>query len=88
MKDLTEIKLTLYFTIAYLAIFTALAILKGNYEFVYYIFIMASLLVLTVYYYKKIHLTLLMLTGLSLLGIMHVMGGVVSIGATQLYYVY
>ena len=85
MKEKTELELMLWFTIGYLLLFSILAILSKNYEFLYYAFILSALLLVIVLYHKKIHLTAHILLGLSILGALHVLGGNINIGVTRLY---
>ena len=85
MKEKTELKLMLWFTIFYLAIFTVLAIINKNYEFLYYTFILSVLIFIIVLYYKKIHLTKYILAGLTILGMMHIFGGNIHILGVRLY---
>ncbi len=88
MKEKTELKLMLYFTISYLILFTILAIIKSNYEFLYYTFIMSAIILLIVFHYKKAHLTKHILLGLTILGAMHIFGGNTYIFGTRLYDLY
>jgi len=85
MQEKTELKLMLWFTISYLIIFAILAIIKKNYEFLYYTFILSVLIFIIVLYHKKIHLTKYILFGLTVLGAMHIFGGNVHILGTRLY---
>lgn len=85
MQEKTELKLMLWFTISYLTLFTILAIIKKNYEFLYYTFIMSALILIIVFYHKKIHLTKHIIFGLTVLGTMHIFGGNIHILGTRLY---
>ena len=85
MQEKTELKLMLWFTISYLTIFTILAIIKKNYEFLYYTAILSVLIFITVLYHKKIHLSKHIILGLTLLGSMHIFGGNIHILGTRLY---
>ena len=85
MQEKTELKLMLWFTIGYLAIFTILALINKNYEFLYYTFILSALIFIIVLYHKKIHLTKTILLGLTILGAMHIFGGNIHILGTRLY---
>lgn len=85
IQEKTELKLMLWFTISYLAIFTILAIINENYEFLYYTFILSALIFIIVLYHKKIHLTKTILLGLTILGAMHIFGGNIHILGTRLY---
>lgn len=85
MKPKNKLNLILSFTVLYLIFFTVLAVIKKNYEFIYYIFIMVVLITLTVYLYRKLLLTYQILIGLSVLGILHIMGGVIIVNGMRLY---
>jgi len=85
MREKTELKLMLWFTIIYLVLFAILAFIKGNYEFLYYISILSFLIFIISYYHKKMHLTTQVLLGLTILGIMHVLGGNIFISGMRLY---
>ena len=85
MKEQKEMKLLLYFTIAYLILFTVLSLIKGNLEFLYYTVIVAALIFIIAYYHKKIHLPKTILIGLSILGALHMLGGTLTIATTRLY---
>ena len=78
-------KLILIFTAVYFVFFTLIAFMRKNYEFLYYTAIMSSLIILIVLYYKKLHLTSIILWGLSILGFMHLGGGLISISGNALY---
>ncbi|MCK4589320.1 MAG: DUF2238 domain-containing protein [Nanoarchaeota archaeon] len=85
MKGETELKLMLYFTVGYLLFFTIISVLKQNYEFLYYAMIMTVLILIAIFYHKKLHLPNYILGGLSLVGVLHLMGGFLFIGSTRLY---
>ncbi|MBS3131492.1 DUF2238 domain-containing protein [Candidatus Woesearchaeota archaeon] len=88
MENKNELKIILIFTLLYLALFTLLALWKENYEFLFYIFVLSSLILLVVLYHKKIHLSIMVISGLSILGLMHVSGGNIHLGGTRLYDIY
>jgi hypothetical protein len=88
MQEKTKLRIILYFTLAYLSFFTILAVFKGNYEFLYYAFVMAILITIAVLYYRKIHLHKSILIGATVLGVMHMLGGNVYIFGTRLYDLY
>ena len=85
MDKKRESKLILIFTIIYLIFFTLIAFIRKNYEFLYYAVILSLLILTIVLYYKKLHLSPIILGGLSILGFMHLAGGVVYISGTKLY---
>lgn len=88
MDEKTESKLILIFTVLYIMLFTILAFIRKNYEFLYYTLVMSSLITLIVLYHKKLHLSLIILTGLSVLGFMHVAGGNLYFSGNRLYEIY
>ncbi|MCK5474780.1 MAG: hypothetical protein KAI53_05225, partial [Candidatus Aenigmarchaeota archaeon] len=85
MEKTKNFKLMLGFTITYLLLFLILAIINKNYEFIYYTCFMTSILIIIVLYHEKIHLTEPILFGLTLLGIMHILGGNIHLFGTRLY---
>jgi len=85
MDKKTESRLIIIFTSLYLIFFGLLAIVKKNFEFLFYAIILSSLIILIVSYYKKLHLTFIILGGLSILGFMHLAGGTIDINGTRLY---
>lgn len=88
MKEKAELKAIFYFTVFYLIFFTILSVVKGNYEFLYYAFVMGILIFIAVAYYKKMHLSKSILIGATILGIMHMLGGTVYVFSTRLYDLY
>jgi len=85
MNEKKESKLILIFTVIYIMLFSLLAIVTKNYEFLFYTIILFSLIILIVLYYKKLHLTPVILGGLSIVGLMHLAGGIVDVYGTRLY---
>ena len=85
MKEKTELRLIFYFTLAYLFLFTIISLVKKNYEFVYYIVVLVALLFIVVLYHKRFHLTAHVLIGLTVLGVLHLVGGNVYVFGTRLY---
>mgnify|MGYP002628761927 CR=1 FL=1 len=85
MDEETELKLVLYFTIGYLALFTILAIINRNLEFLFYTVVMSSLIFITLFVHKKLHLHVSVITGLALIGLLHILGGHVYIQGIRLY---
>lgn len=75
----------LAFSIAYLVVFAFIAFASGNYEFVYYLGLMAALIVFVVVYHRALQLSNVVLATLSLVGLLHVMGGTIHVDGTRLY---
>ncbi len=88
MKKETELKLMFYFTVSYLILFAILGLIKGNYEFLYYTFIMTLLISIILTYHKKFNFSSQILLGLTVLGAMHIFGGNIYINGTRLYDTY
>jgi hypothetical protein len=85
-KGLEQNDLTLvFFTIFYLVFFTVNAIVKSNYEFILYSLTLLGLLVLGIYIHKQVQLPAFIIIGLSLLGLMHTLGGNIYIDGVRLY---
>lgn len=80
-KDL----LVVFFTLFYLFFFTINAIVKSNYEFILYSLTLLWLLVLGIYIHKQVQLPAFIIIGLSMLGLMHVLGGNINIAGERLY---
>jgi len=78
-------KKTLVFTIAYMALFTGIAVNIANYEFLYYLVLMAVLVVFIMVYHENLHLGHGVLGALSALGFLHVLGGNIFIDGVRLY---
>jgi hypothetical protein len=74
MKEKTKLRIILFFVIAYLIIFGILSISDKNYEFLYYSAIMALIIFIAIFYYKKLHLPISVITGFAIFGIMHMSG--------------
>lgn len=85
MTITTKEKKFLYFTIAYIILFTLSALWHGNIEFLYYSGVMITLLWIIVYTYHRVSLDSWIAASLSILGLMHLTGGNVSIAGIRLY---
>jgi putative membrane protein len=75
----------LYFNILYIIIFGIIATLNKNYEFLFYVSIVVFLIILVLLKYKKLGLSTGVLWGLSLWGLLHMLGGNIHIGDDVLY---
>lgn len=85
MKEETELNLMLLFTIGYLSFFTILALLNNNYEFLYYTIVMVIIIFIIILYHKKIHLPVWVMSGLAIVGALHIFGGNIHIKGIRLY---
>lgn len=75
----------LFFNIAYLVIFSFIAFVNNNFEFLFYLFMISIVLSIILIYYKRIYFPLSIMAGLSVIGALHVAGGNIFIGDTLLY---
>lgn len=78
-------KVLLYFTIGYLFLFTVMALVKRNYEFLWYTFMMSVVIFIIVLNNKKMHLPKTVMIGLTVIGAMHIFGGNIYLDGTRLY---
>lgn len=77
--------LILFFTVSYLVSFTVIAIIWGNFEFLYYTALMAFLIYLIIVLDKQLHLAFFILVNLSILGFLHLLGGNLYLSGIRLY---
>src|SRR3989344_6681075 len=80
--------LILTFTIGYVVTFGLNAFLQANFEFLYYILLMVGLIYLAVFLNRRLHLAFFIIVNLSLLGFLHLLGGIAYLGSTRLYDLY
>jgi uncharacterized membrane protein YjdF len=85
MEESHKLKTMLYFTILYMIVFTAIALINSNYEFLYYTAFMLMLIILVVFHYRRFELKTSTLFWLTLLGALHIFGGNIYIDLTRLY---
>lgn len=83
-----ELKLILAFTIVYLIFFISLAIIRQNYEFVFYIAVICLLTMISALHHKELHLKPAIVGGLSVIGLMHLAGGNLHFNGIRLYDTY
>jgi uncharacterized membrane protein YjdF len=88
MKEELKLKIVSIFTALYLIIFTIITVLTKNHEFLYYIIIIGIFIGIIIYHHKSFHLTLYIIIGLSVIGFMHIAGGVFYPYGTRLYDTY
>ncbi|MFA7309635.1 MAG: DUF2238 domain-containing protein [Candidatus Paceibacterota bacterium] len=74
-----------YFTLAYIALFSAGFIYGGNYEFAIYTVVMLASLLLVSYVVRDVEMPNGLLWALSFLGILHMAGGGVHVQGMRLY---
>ncbi|MFA5995797.1 MAG: DUF2238 domain-containing protein [Patescibacteria group bacterium] len=78
-------KFIVYFTLFYVSIFAINALVRGNVEFVYYTAVMALSIGVILFINKRLHFYPIVLISLSLLGLLHMLGGNYYIGTVHLY---
>lgn len=83
-----ELKLILVFTWIYLIFFILLAVVRKNYEFVFYIAVICLLTITTILHHKELHLKPTIVGGLSVIGLMHLAGGNLHFNGIRLYDIY
>ena len=75
----------LAFNFIYLILFAFHFFTRGNFEFIWYIFIMIILIGFFSFLHKKYHFSTLTLWGLSIWGIAHMFGGSTLLGEPRIY---
>ncbi|EKD79549.1 MAG: hypothetical protein ACD_41C00038G0001 [uncultured bacterium] len=78
-------KFIVYFTSGYTFVFSINALLRGNVEFIYYTALMVLSISLIMFIHKRMHFYPIVLMLLSVIGLLHLLGGNIMIGATRLY---
>lgn len=84
MATKTELGI-LIFNFLYLGLFAIHFFSRGNYEFIWYIFIMLILIGVFSFLHKKYKFSTLTLVGLSIWGIAHMFGGSTIFGEPRIY---
>ncbi len=85
MDKESEFMLIRAFTLAYMVIFVASALLLRNFEFVYYAIFVSIVILVIQLNYRKLHLTIPLLLLLSFVGFLHFLGGSLYIDSIRLY---
>ncbi|HZJ02157.1 MAG TPA: DUF2238 domain-containing protein [Thermoleophilia bacterium] len=78
-------KRVLAFTVAYMVIFSVLAALRQNVEFLYYMVLMVGLIIFVIAYHRDLKMSTAILIALSFVGLLHLMGGHLYFDGTRLY---
>jgi len=81
-------KSIVYFTFFYVTLFSLNALLRGNIEFVYYTAVMLLSIGTILFIHRRMHFYPIVLMSLSVLGLLHLLGGNVLVGETRLYEYY
>ncbi|MEM2916287.1 MAG: DUF2238 domain-containing protein [Candidatus Woesearchaeota archaeon] len=85
MKEKTVVSVIALFMVCYLVLFSIIAVVQRNYEFLYYTGIMVIFIVIILVYYQQLHLPVSLIACLTILGVMHILGGNLYINSTKLY---
>lgn len=78
-------KFIVYFTSGYTFVFSINALLRGNVEFIYYTAMMILSISIIVFIHKRLHFYPIVLMSLSVIGLLHLLGGNIMLGETRLY---
>lgn len=78
-------KFIVYFTFFYTLIFSINSLYNGNVEFIYYTAVMILSISIIMFVHRRMHFYPIVLMSLSTLGLLHLLGGNVSLGSTRLY---
>lgn len=78
-------KFIVYFTFVYTALFSLNALLRGNIEFIYYTALMVLSISLILFIHRRMHFYPIVLMSLSLVGLLHLLGGNIAIDKIRLY---
>lgn len=78
-------KFVVYFTFIYVGLFSINSLAQGNSEFIYYTAVMLLSILMIMLVHRRIKFYPIVFTSLSLLGLLHLLGGNYAIGETRLY---
>ncbi len=78
-------KFIVYFTFIYTLFFSVIALLRGNVEFIYYTAIMILSISTILFIHRRMHFYPIVLMSISLLGLLHLLGGNLYIHDIRLY---
>lgn len=85
MHESTKLKLMLYFTASYMIVFTIIALLNSNFEFLYYTLFMSLIIIVLIIYHEKLALSPGIAAGMMILAALHIFGGNIHINSMRLY---
>ncbi len=85
MSEERKLKIIFYFTVSYLFLFSLTALFQHNYEFLFYTVILSLFLLLIIFYHRKIHLPFSIMSGTTMIGMLHLAGGNIYINYIRLY---
>ncbi len=78
-------KFIVYFTSIYTFVFSLNALLRGNVEFIYYTAMMVLSISLILFIHRRMHFYPIVLMSLSVIGLLHLLGGNLYLGSVRLY---
>lgn len=78
-------KFIVYFTFIYVGIFSINSLIRGNVEFIYYTAVLLLSIAIIILIHRRFHFYPVVLLSLSMLGLLHLLGGNFYLGATRLY---
>ena len=78
-------KVIVYFTSIYTAVFSLNALLRGNVEFIYYTALMIMSISIILVIHKRMHFYPVVLMLLSIVGLLHLLGGNIHVFDVRLY---
>lgn len=78
-------KFIVYFTSIYTFVFSLNALLHGNVEFIYYTAMMVLSISLILFIHRRMHFYPIVLMSLSVIGLLHLLGGNLYLGSIRLY---
>ncbi|MBU2524362.1 DUF2238 domain-containing protein [Patescibacteria group bacterium] len=85
MRKLSNVSEILIFTVGYLIFFGGLAVYEKNFEFLFYAAVMIFLIWLALDVYHRIKLQKWIIICISLLGLLHMAGGNLTLNEVRLY---
>lgn len=85
MKEKTVVSAIAFFMMCYLVLFSIIAVVQKNYEFIYWAGITTVFIVIILVYYQQLHLPVSLIVCLTIFGAMHIMGVNIHIGSARLY---
>ncbi len=78
-------KFIVYFTLIYVTLFAINALVSGNTEFIYYTAMMVMTISVILFIHRRMHFYPIILLSLSMLGLLHLLGGNFYIHGIRLY---
>lgn len=85
MAEKMRLKVLVGVTLLYTIVFAILAVLRKNYEFLFYFVFLLIIITFIAFYHKELHLPYCVLVALSVLAALHFAGGIIHVSGTRLY---